>query len=138
MRTETGGRIVDNDAEVVAASPLAVRYETLVRVSRAVGAHGDLKKLFGVLINELHGWVQFDVVGVSLCDEGSNTFRNYFIDMASRSEPIREEQLASQETLTLRVYERQEPVLRSGDEMEQLLAPRSDEPLPFFYLKTSQ
>ena len=43
MRTETGGRIVNNDSEVVAASPLAVRYETLVRVSRAVGAHGDLK-----------------------------------------------------------------------------------------------
>jgi formate hydrogenlyase transcriptional activator len=119
IRTGTGGRIVNNDAEVVAASPLAVRYETLVRVSRAVGAHGDLKKLFGVLVNELHGVVQFDAVGVSLCDEGSNTFRNYFIDMASRSEPIREEQLAPEETLSLRVYERQEPVLRSGDEMEQ-------------------
>jgi len=110
---------VNNDAEVVAASPLALRYETLVRVSRAVGAHGDLKKLLGVLVNELHGVVQFDVVAVSLCDEGSNTFRNYFIDMASRSEPIREEQLAPEETLTLKVYERQEPVLRSGDEMEQ-------------------
>ena len=119
MRTETGGRIVNNDAEVLAASPLALRYETLVRVSRAVGAHGDLKKLFGVLVNELHGVVQFDAVGVSLCDEGSDTFRNYFIDMTSRSEPIREEQLAPEETLTLRVYERQEPVLRSGDEMEQ-------------------
>src|ERR1700688_1461647 len=102
MRTETGGRIVDNDAEVVAASPLAVRYETLVRVSRAVGAHGDLKKLFGVLVNELHGVVQFDVVGVSLCDEGSNTFRNYFIDMDSRSEPICEEHVVPQETLTMR------------------------------------
>ena len=119
IRTGTGGKIVNKDGEVVAGSPLAVRYETLVRVSRAVGAHGDLKKLFGVLVNELHGVVQFDVVGVSLCDEGSNTFRNYFIDMASRSEPIREEQLAPEETLTLRVYERQEPVLRSGDEMEQ-------------------
>ena len=119
MPTGTGGQIVNKDTEVVTASPLAVRYETLVRVSRAVGAHGDLKKLFGVLVNELHGVVQFDVVGVSLCDEGSNTFRNYFIDMASRSEPIREEQLAPEETLTLRVYERQEPVLRSGDEMEQ-------------------
>jgi formate hydrogenlyase transcriptional activator len=110
---------VNNDAEVVAASPLAVRYETLVRVSRAVGAHGDLKKLFGVLVNELHGVVQFDVVGVSICGEDSDTFQNYFIDMTSRSEPIREEQLAPEETLTLRVYERQEPVLRSGDEMEQ-------------------
>jgi formate hydrogenlyase transcriptional activator len=119
IRTGTGGKIVNKDGEVVAASPLAVRYETLVRVSRAVGAHGDLKKLFGVLVNELHGVVQFDAVGVSLCDEGSNTFRNYFIDMASRSEPIREEQLAPEETLSLRVYERQEPVLRSGHEMEQ-------------------
>jgi formate hydrogenlyase transcriptional activator len=119
MRTGTGGRIVNNDAEVVAASPLAVRYETLVRVSRAVGAHGDLKKLFGVLVNELHGVVQFDVVSVSLCDEGSDTFQNYFIDMTSPSAPVREEQLAPEETLTLTVYERQEPVLRSGDEMEQ-------------------
>jgi formate hydrogenlyase transcriptional activator len=110
---------VNNDAEVVAAAPLAVQYETLARVSRAIAAHGDLKKLFGVLVNELHGVVQFDAVGVSLCDEGSDTFRNYFIDMTSRSESIREEQLAPEETLTLRVYERQEPVLRSGDEMEQ-------------------
>ena len=110
---------MNNDAEVVAASPLAVQYETLARVSRAIAAHGDLKQLFGVLVNELHGVVQFDAVGVSLCDEGSDTFRNYFIDMTSRSEPIREEQLAPEETLTLRVYERQEPVLRSGDEMEQ-------------------
>jgi len=110
---------VNNDAEVIAASPLAVRYETLVRVSRAVGAHGDLKKLFGVLVNELRGVVQFDVVGVSLCGEDSDTFQNYFVDMTSPSAPVREEQLASEETLTLTVYERQEPVVRSGDEMEQ-------------------
>jgi formate hydrogenlyase transcriptional activator len=110
---------VNNDAEVIAASPLAVRYETLVRVSRAVGAHGDLKKLFGVLVNELRGVVQFDVVGVSLCGGDSDTFQNYFIDMTSPSAPVREEQLAPEETLTLTVYERQEPVVRSGDEMEQ-------------------
>ena len=121
MRRETGGMILNKDAEIVAASPLAVRYETLIRVSRAVGVHGNLKELFGVLVNELRGVgvVQFDVVGVSLCGEGTDTFKNYFIDMTSRSEPIREEHLASEETLTLRVYERQEPVLRSGDEMEQ-------------------
>jgi formate hydrogenlyase transcriptional activator len=81
--------------------------------------HGNLKELFGVLVNELHGVVQFDEVGVSISGEGPDTFQNYFIDMTRRSEPIREEQLAPEETLTLRVYERQEPVLRSGDEMEQ-------------------
>jgi hypothetical protein len=33
---------VDNDSEILAAPALAMRYETLVRVSRAVAAHGDL------------------------------------------------------------------------------------------------
>src|SRR5580692_5233279 len=95
-----------------------MRYETLVRMSRAIGAHRDLKELFGILTDELHGVVQFDVIGVSLRDQHSDTFQNYFIDMASRSEFVPEEQLLPEETLTLWVYERQEPLLRSTDEME--------------------
>src|SRR5258708_10508110 len=38
--------------------------------------------------------------------------------MTSRAELIPEEKLRPEETLTLRVYERQEPVLRSTNEME--------------------
>jgi len=109
---------VNNDSEVVAASPLAVCYETLVRVSRAIGAHGDLKELFGVLANELQRVVQFDFIGVSLRDNNSDTFHNYFIDIASGSELLPEEPLAPEETLTLCVYERQEPLFRSTNEME--------------------
>jgi formate hydrogenlyase transcriptional activator len=95
-----------------------MRYETLVRMSRAIGAHRDPKELFGILMDELHGVVQFDFVGVSLRDRDSITFQNYFIDMASRSELVPEEKLAPEETLTLWVYERQEPLLRSTNEME--------------------
>src|SRR5580658_9690055 len=95
-----------------------MRYETLVRMSRAIGAHRDPKELFGILMDELHGVVQFDFVGVSLRDQDSLTFQNYFIDMASRSELVPEEKLAPEETLTLWVYERQEPLLRSTNEME--------------------
>src|SRR3984957_3709783 len=95
-----------------------MRYETLVRMSRAIGAYRDLKELFGILMDELHGGVQFDFIGVSLRDGDSDTFRNYFIDMASRSELLHEERLVPEETLTLWVYERQEPLLRSTDEME--------------------
>ena len=109
---------MNNDSEVVAASPLAVCYETLVRVSRAIGAHGDLKELFGVLANELQRVVQFDFIGVSLRDNNSDTFHNYFIDIASGSELLPEEPLAPEETLTLCVYERQEPLFRSTNEME--------------------
>jgi formate hydrogenlyase transcriptional activator len=109
---------VNSDLQVLAPPALAMRYETLVRMSRAIGAHRDLKELFGILMDELHGVVQFDFIGVSLRDQDSDKFRNYFIDMASRSEFVPEEQLMPEETLTLWVYERQEPLLRSTGEME--------------------
>jgi formate hydrogenlyase transcriptional activator len=118
MRTETGARIVNDDSEVVTAPRFAVRYGTLVRVARAIAAHGDPKELFGVLVNELHRVVQFDFIGVSLRDKSSDTFQNYFIDMTSRSELVPEEKLTPEETLTLWIYERQEPLLRSTNEME--------------------
>jgi formate hydrogenlyase transcriptional activator len=118
MRMETQGVIVNNDADVVAASPLAVQYETLVRVSQAMGAHGDLKELFGVLADELHRVVQFDFIGVSLRAENLPTFQNYFIDVTTRTELLPDEELTPEETLTLRVYERQESLLRSTNDLE--------------------
>jgi formate hydrogenlyase transcriptional activator len=109
---------VGNDSEIHAAPALETRFETLVHVSQAIAAHRDPKELFGVLVNELHRVVQFDFIGLSFRDKDSDTFQNYFIDMASRAELIPEEKLTPEETLTLRVYERQEPVLRSTNEME--------------------
>jgi formate hydrogenlyase transcriptional activator len=109
---------VSNDLEVLAARALAVRYETLVRVSRSIATHRDPKEIFGILMDELQGVVQFDFIGVSLRDQDSDTFQNYFIDMTSRSELVPEDKLTPEETLTTWVYERQEPRLRSTDEME--------------------
>jgi formate hydrogenlyase transcriptional activator len=118
MPTETHGKVVNVDSESVTAPTLALQYETLVRVSRAIGAHGDPKELFGLLVNELHRVVQFDFIGVSLRNKDTGTFQNYFIDMASRSELVPQETLTPEETLTQWVYERQEPLLRSTNEME--------------------
>src|SRR5229473_1457877 len=109
---------VNDDLEALAAPALAMRYETLVRVSQAIGAHGDPKELFGILMDELYGVVQFDLIGVSLRDQDSDTFQNYFIDMTSRSELVPEEKLTPEETIMSWVYERQEPLLRSTDQME--------------------
>lgn len=111
-----------NDSEILAAPALETRFETLFRVSQAIAAYRDPKELFGVLANELHRVVQFDFIGVSFRDKDSDTFQNYFIDMTSRAELIPEEKLTPDETLTLRVYERQEPVLRSTNEMEPACA----------------
>jgi formate hydrogenlyase transcriptional activator len=58
------------------------------------------------------------LIGVSLRDQDSDTFQNYFIDMTSRSELVPEEKLTPGETITSWVYERQEPLLKSTDEME--------------------
>jgi formate hydrogenlyase transcriptional activator len=113
---------VNNDSQLVAATPLAVCYETLVRVSQAIGTHGDLKELFRVLANELQRVVQFDFIGVSVRDNDSDTFHNYFIDMASRSELLPEETLTPEEKLTSWVYQRQEALLRSTNEMEPCYA----------------
>jgi len=113
---------VGNDSEILAAPALETRFETLFRVSQAIAAYRDPKELFGVLANELHRVVQFDFIGVSFRDKDSDTFQNYFIDMTSRAELIPEEKLTPDETLTLRVYERQEPVLRSTNEMEPACA----------------
>jgi len=117
MRKQTPSVIVNNDASV-AGSPLAVRYETLVRVFQAIGAHGDLKELFGVLADELHRVVQFDFIGVSLRAENLPTFKNYFIDVTTRTELLPDEELTPEETLTLKVYERQESLLGSTNDLE--------------------
>jgi formate hydrogenlyase transcriptional activator len=109
---------VKSDLEILPAPRLDVRYETLVRVSRAIGEHRNTKELFRILMDELHGVVQFDFVGISLRDQDSDAFQNYFIDMTSRLELVPEEQLTPDETLTSWVYERQEPLLGSTDEME--------------------
>jgi formate hydrogenlyase transcriptional activator len=109
---------VGNDSEILAAPTLETRFETLVRVSQAIAAHRDPKELFAVLVDELHRVVQFDFIGVSFRDKDSDTFQNHFIDMTSRAELIPEEALTPEETLTSRVFERQEPVLRSTSEME--------------------
>jgi formate hydrogenlyase transcriptional activator len=118
MRVAMLSPSVGNDSEILSAPMLETRCETLVRVSQAIAAHGDPKELFSVLANELHRVVQFDFIGVSLRDKNSDTFQNYFIDMTSRSELVPEEKLAPDETLTRWVYERQEPLLRSTNEME--------------------
>jgi transcriptional regulator with GAF, ATPase, and Fis domain len=109
---------VNDGFEVLATLALATRYETLVRVSRAIGAHRDATELFSVLVDELHRVVQLDLLGVSLRDQDSDTFQNYSADMASRSALVPEEDLTLEETLALCVYDQQEILLRSTDEME--------------------
>ena len=57
----------------------AMRYESLVGVSNAIGTHRDPQELFGALVRELHRVVRFDYIGVTIRDEKSNTFHRHSI-----------------------------------------------------------
>ena len=48
------------------------RYEALIRVSQAIGAHRDPKDLFSAMATEMHRVVQFDGIVVAQYDEKSN------------------------------------------------------------------
>ena len=89
-----------------------------MRVSRAIGAHQNAKGLFAALVDELNGVVHFDAIGVFLKCQHSDRFQNHFVDMESRSVLAAAESLSLEESFVSSVYERQEPWLRSTDEME--------------------
>ena len=109
---------MSSDLELLTAPALAARYETLMRVSRAIGAHQNAKDLFAALVDELNGVVDFDAIGVFLKCQNSDRFQNHFVDTESRSILVAEEHLSPEETFVSSVYERQEPWLRSTEEME--------------------
>ena len=109
---------MSSDLELLTAPALAARYETLMRVSRAIGAHQNAKDLFAALVDELNGVVDFDAIGVFLKCQNSDRFQNHFVDTESRSILVAEEHLPPEETFVSSVYERQEPWLRSTEEME--------------------
>ena len=109
---------MSHDSELLTPPALAARYEMLMRVSRAIGAHQNAKELFAALVDELNDVVDFDAVGVFLKCRNSDRFQNHFVDMKSRSVLVAEENLSPEETFVSSVYEQQEPWLRSTDEME--------------------
>ncbi|MGC2015660.1 MAG: hypothetical protein WA657_07505, partial [Candidatus Acidiferrales bacterium] len=61
------------------------RYETLIRVSNAIGTHRDPKELFSALVRELRRVVRFDCIGVTIRDEKSNTFRRHAVDAETQA-----------------------------------------------------
>jgi formate hydrogenlyase transcriptional activator len=104
MRTEE----VSDRARVSAA----IRYESLVGVSNAIGTHRDPQDLFGALVRELHRVVRFDYIGVSIRDEKSNTFHQHFVDAETEAAIPPDPELAMEESDAW-VYQNQEPLVTS-------------------------
>src|ERR1700675_1954324 len=92
---------------------VAKRYESLVRVSNAIGTHRDPQGLFAALVRELHRVVPFDCVGVSIRDEKSNTFHRHFVDAETEAPIPPDPELAIEESDAWFVYQNQEPLVTS-------------------------
>ena len=89
------------------------RYESLVRVSNAIGTHRDPQELFGALVRELHRVLRFDYIGVTIRDEKSNTVHDHFVDAESEAVIPRDPDLPMEDTDGWRVYQSQEALVTS-------------------------
>src|ERR1700723_3320814 len=92
---------------------VATRYESLVRVSSAIGTHRDPQKLFGALVRELHRVVPFDYIGVAIRDEKSNTFHRHYIEAETEAVIPPSPELPIEESDAWWVYQNQEALVTS-------------------------
>jgi formate hydrogenlyase transcriptional activator len=104
---------MSSHSEILAASLPETRYETLIRVSNAIGTYRDPKDLFRALVRELHRVVQFDCVGVSIYDEKSNTFHRHFVDAETEAAIPPDPELTMEESDAWWVYQNQQPMVTS-------------------------
>jgi formate hydrogenlyase transcriptional activator len=96
----------------------AHRYEALVRVSQAIGAHRDPKDLFHVMAGELQRVVQFDGIVIAQYDEASNEILWNACEVCEHEGPVPVPEGPADQTITKWVYERQEPLVIPSLERE--------------------
>ena len=108
-----GAQTMTNGSEILAVPVPGTRYETLIRISNAIGTYRDPQELFRALVRELHQVVQFDHVGVSIYDEKSNTFHRHFVDAETEADILPDPELKMEESDVWWVYQNQEPLVTS-------------------------
>jgi len=87
------------------------RYEALIRVSQAIGAHRDPKDLFGAMAGELRRCIQFDGIVVAQYDQASNEILWHTCQLCEEEGPVAPPPIPPEQTVTKWVYERQEPLV---------------------------
>jgi formate hydrogenlyase transcriptional activator len=100
----------------------ATRFESLVRVSNAIGMHRDPEELFGALVKELQRVVRFDYIGVTIRDEKSNTFHKHSVDAETEAAIPPDPELAIEESDAWRVYQSQKPLITSLEARDDRLS----------------
>src|SRR4029077_18436523 len=93
------------------------RYEALIRVSQAVSANREPKKLFGVLVNELRRVIEFDGIGIAQYDETTDRIEwhvSLHCDEPNSTSTLPDltlsDKCVQKETMTCWVFQNQRPV----------------------------
>jgi|SRR5579862_9718734 len=89
-------------------SQFAERYQMLIRVSQAIKSHRDSNELFRALTTELHKVVAFDGIYCTNYDEVANKVQWRWSETSSG---VRLPDFPPQETMTLWVYQHQQPLV---------------------------
>src|ERR1700682_6776246 len=94
-------RLAPSEQSVVA------RYEALIRVSQAVSAYREPRKLFEVLTDELRGVIEFDGIGIAQYDETTKTIEWHVSLHCNEPNPVLKDKCAQEETMTCWVFQNQ-------------------------------
>jgi len=92
------------------------RYEALIRVSQAVSAYREPKKLFDVLVDELRQVIEFDGIGIAQYDETTQAIEWHVSIRCDEPNPALpnpapKDKCVQKETMTCWVFENQRPLV---------------------------
>ena len=101
--------IVETAARPATASTVHARYEALLRLSSTLRAHRDTEELFRLLVAELRGVIDFDLLGCSHYDPAKGQWAFCLIESPGGRVP--KETFGCEETPEGWVNEYQEPLV---------------------------
>src|SRR6202035_5491092 len=87
------------------------RYEALIRVSQAVSAYREPRKLFDALVNELRRVIEFDGIGIAQYDETTQSIEWHVSIRCDEPIPAPKDKCVQKETMTCWVFENQRPLV---------------------------
>jgi formate hydrogenlyase transcriptional activator len=90
---------------------VAARYEALIRVSQAVSAYREPRKLFNVLAGELRRVIDFDGIGIAQYDAATGTIEWHVSIHCGEPSPLLKNECAQKETMTCWVFQNQRPLV---------------------------
>src|SRR6202040_3893127 len=90
---------------------VVARYEALIRVSQAVSAYREPRKLFEVLVNELRHVIAFDGIGIAQYDESTDAINWHVSIHCDEPNPTLKDKCVQKETMTCWVFQNQRPLV---------------------------